>query len=140
MGKIVKVNMRSLFLGRLDVDRLRPNPSFAACLDPSQHLLKDRGWDFIGWYVTLIVGAVRETVFLEEPTRAARVLVIPLGVLVELLACKVCDPYFICGHANLVVWRFILHQRASSFVISFSSLLVAFVFVSISVLASIFWT
>jgi len=49
-------------------------------------LLKDRGRDSIGWYVTLFVGAVRETVFLEDPTRAALALVIPFGALVELLA------------------------------------------------------
>jgi len=73
-------------------------------------LLKDRGWDSISWYVTLFVGAVRESVFLEEPTRAALALVIPFGALVELLDCKICDPRFICEHANLAVWRFILHQ------------------------------
>jgi hypothetical protein len=49
-------------------------------------LLKDRGRDSIGWYVTLFVGAVRETVFLEDPTRAALALVISFGALVELLA------------------------------------------------------
>jgi len=73
-------------------------------------LLKDRGWDSIGWYVTLFVRAVRETVFLEEPTRAALALVIPYGALVEFLAHKICDPRFICEHANLAMWRFILHQ------------------------------
>ena len=94
----------------MDVARLKSNPSFVACIDPSQHSLKDRGRDFIGWYVTLFVGAVRETVFLEEPMRAALALVIPFGALVELLACIICDPRSICEHANLAVLRFILHQ------------------------------
>jgi hypothetical protein len=66
--------------------------------------------DFFGWHLTLIVGAVRETVFLEEPMRAAFALLIPLGVLVNLLACKVSGPRFICEHANLAMWKFIFHQ------------------------------
>ena len=76
----------SLFSSRLDVATLRPNPSFAACLDPCKHFLKDGGQDFFGWHVTLFVGAVGETVLLEEPMRAALALVIPFGVLVESFA------------------------------------------------------
>jgi hypothetical protein len=56
--------------------------------------------DFFGWHVTLIVG----------PMRAAFALLIPLGVLVNLLACKVSGPRFICEHANLAMWKFIFHQ------------------------------
>jgi len=75
--------VRSLFSSRSDVARLRPDPSVAACFDPSQHLLKDGGQDFFGWHMTLLVGAVGETVFLEEPTRAALALFILLGALVD---------------------------------------------------------
>ncbi len=139
MGKTVKINVRSLFQGMSDVARLRPDPSFAACLDPCQHLLKDCGRDFFGWHVTLIVDAVGETVFLEEPTRAAFALVvIPLGALVKLLACKVSGPRFICEHANFSVWKIIFHQKRS-LVISLAFLLVAFVLVSLSAFASIHW-
>jgi hypothetical protein len=42
--------------------------------------------------------------------RAALALLIPLGALVELLACKICDPRFIFEHANLAVWKFIFQQ------------------------------
>ncbi len=86
MGKTVEINVRSLYREGSDVARLRPDPPFAACLDPCKHFLKDGGRDFFGWHVTLFVGAVGETVLLEEPTRAALALVIPLGALVELLA------------------------------------------------------
>ena len=75
--------MRSLFSSRSDVARLRPDTSVVACFDPSQHLLKDGGQDFFGWHMTLLVGAVGETVFLEEPTRAALALFILLGALVD---------------------------------------------------------
>jgi hypothetical protein len=128
----------SLFSSRLDVATLRPNPSFAACLDPCQHLLKDGGRDFFGWHMTLIVGAVREKIFLEEPMRAALALLIPLGALVNLLACKVSSPRFICEHANFSVWEFVFHQKVS-LVVSLAFLLVAFVLVSISAFASIYW-
>ena len=137
MGKTVKINVRSLYRGMSDVARLRPDPSFAACLDPCQHLLKDGGRDFFGWHVTLIVVAVGETVFLEEPTRAAFALLIPLGVLVELLTCKVSGPCFICEHANFSVWKIIFHQK-TSLVVSLAFLLVAFVLVSLSAFASIY--
>ncbi len=115
-----------------------PDPSFAAYLDPCQHLLKDGGRDFFGWHVILIVGAVGETVFLEEPTRAAFALLIPLGALVELLACKVSGPHFICEHAKVSVWKIVFHQK-TSLVVSLAFLLVAFVLVSISAFASIYW-
>ena len=59
------------FFRRSDVARLRPDLSVAARLDPRQHFLKDGGQDFYGWYVTLLVGAVGKTVFLEGTTRAA---------------------------------------------------------------------
>jgi hypothetical protein len=35
MGKTVEINVRSLFREWLDVTRLRPDPSFAASLDPN---------------------------------------------------------------------------------------------------------
>jgi hypothetical protein len=39
--------------------------------------------------MAFLVEAVAETVFLEEPARAALAPVIPLGAFVDLLACKV---------------------------------------------------
>jgi hypothetical protein len=84
----------------LDVARLQPGPSAAACLDPHQHLLKDGGQDFLGWHVALLVWAVGEAIFLKEPTRAATALFIPIRVLVELLAHNISSPCFINKHAD----------------------------------------
>ncbi len=112
MGKTVEINVRSLFRERSDVARLQPDPSFVACLDPCQHFLKDSGRDFFGWHVTFFVGAVGETVLLEEPTRAALAPLIPLGALVKLLACKIFDPSSFasmqilpCGDLFFISWR-----------------------------------
>jgi hypothetical protein len=74
-------------------------------------LLKDGGRDYFGWHVTLFVGAVKETVFLEEPTRAALALFIPLGALVGIFACKISGPSFICEHANFAVEKNTFRQR-----------------------------
>ena len=40
----------------------------------------------------------------------ALALVIPLGALVEFLACKVCNPHFICEHANFAMGKNVFHQ------------------------------
>ncbi len=48
---------------RYDVARLPLDPSVAACLDPSQHSLKNGGRNIVGFDVTLLVVAVGETVF-----------------------------------------------------------------------------
>ena len=72
------VNAWCLF-GRLDIARLGPEPSVATRLDPRQHFFD----------VALLVGEVAETVFLEEPAKAALTPALPLGALVDLLACEV---------------------------------------------------
>ncbi len=82
------VNVGCLF-GRLKVARLQPKPSVMTRLDPRQHSLLNGCRDFFTFDVAFLVGAVAETVFLEEPARAAFAPVIPLGAFVNLLACKV---------------------------------------------------
>ena len=82
------VNVWCLF-GRLDIARLGPEPSVATHLDPRQHFLYNGCRDFFSFDVALLVGAVAETVFLEEPAKAALTPALPLGALVDLLACEV---------------------------------------------------
>ncbi len=90
--------------------------------------------------MTLFVGAVRETVFLEEPMRAALALFIPLGALVGIFACKISGPSFICEHANFAVGKNIFHQQMSLVVTLAFLLVTAFVLVGLSAFASTSWT
>jgi hypothetical protein len=66
--------------------------------------------------VALKVLEVVEAVFLEEPTRAALAFVVPLGVFIDLLACKIYGSCFICEHAYIGVGENILDKNASLFV------------------------
>jgi hypothetical protein len=61
---------------------------------------------------------------MEKQTKVALALVVPLWVFVNLLACKVYCPCFICEHAYFAVGTFILDEHAS-FIVSLSLLLLA---------------
>jgi hypothetical protein len=72
--------------------------------------LEDGGWDFFSFYVTLCVWEVRETVLLEEPTRAALASFVPFGSHIVTLACEVSGPSFVHEHEYFAVRELILHH------------------------------
>ncbi len=84
-----------------------------ARLDPRQHLLKDGGWNFLGWHMTLLVWAVEESIFLKEPTRAALAVFVPIRVLVKLLPLKISSSCFINEHADFTEVEGILYCRVT---------------------------
>ena len=118
----------NILFRRSDVARLRPDPSAAVRFNPHLHLLKNDGQNFLGWHVTLHVWAVRETIFLKEPTRAVLALFVPMRALVKLLARKISSPCFISEHADFTVGEGIFYQRMF-LAVSLAFLLVAFVII-----------
>jgi hypothetical protein len=72
--------------------------------------LEDGGRDFFSFYVTLCVWAVRKTVLLEEPTRAALAPFVPFGSHIVTLACEVSGMSFVHEHAYFAVRELILHH------------------------------
>jgi hypothetical protein len=97
--------------------------------------LQDGGRDFVCFNKALHVLVVVEEVFWEEPIRAALAFVVPLGVFVDLLACKIYDPRFICEHAYFRVGEFIFDKH-TSFIVSPLLLLLSTMPVIIQLLVS----